>query len=112
LLDAEGHRLRMTDLADRVLLSRSGMTRLVDRMVAEGLLEREMCRDDGRGTFAVLTQAGRARLRDASGTYFRGLRRYFVDEVDPDQLDGLSAALSVIGAEPASVTTVARTTSA
>ena len=52
----------MAELADSVLLSRSGMTRLVDRLEREGLLERDTCAADGRGTFAVLTDAGEALL--------------------------------------------------
>jgi DNA-binding MarR family transcriptional regulator len=79
LLDAPDQRLRMTELADRVLLSRSGLTRLVDRMEREGLVLRAVCTEDGRGTYAVLADKGTARLREASGTYFRGLREYLVD---------------------------------
>src|SRR6266536_1565517 len=58
LAEAAGQQLRMTDLADQVLLSRSGLTRLVDRLVAEGLVERAACPEDARGTFCVLTPAG------------------------------------------------------
>src|SRR5215510_8622109 len=63
LSEAPEHRLRMQDLADRVLFSRSGLTRLVDRMVAAGYVERVRCDDDRRGTFAALTTAGTACLR-------------------------------------------------
>jgi DNA-binding MarR family transcriptional regulator len=113
LLDAPAQRLRMTELADRVLLSRSGVTRVVDRMESEGLVERELCRDDGRGTYAVLTEAGQSRLREASGTYFRGLRTYFVDALSPDQVASLAGALPALDVnDSASATTVARTTSA
>src|SRR3954463_3420344 len=55
LRTAPGRRLRMAELADRVILSRSGMTRLVDRLEREGLLERDKCDSDARGFFAVLT---------------------------------------------------------
>ena len=55
---APGRRRRMAELADGVLLSRSGMTRLVDRLERDGLLERDACVSDGRGTFAVLTDKG------------------------------------------------------
>ena len=58
LAEAAGRRLRMNDLADRVLLSRSGLTRLIDRLQREGLVTREACPDDARGLFAVLTDAG------------------------------------------------------
>ena len=59
LADAEGERLRMGELADRLLLSRSGITRLADRLERQGLIARERCDDDGRGYFAHLTEAGR-----------------------------------------------------
>ncbi len=58
LSEAPDRRLRMTELADRVLLSRSGLTRLADRLEREGLLTREPCPSDARGTLAVLTEAG------------------------------------------------------
>ena len=70
LVEAPDRRLRMTELAQRVLISRSGLTRLVDRLEREGLVRREACDDDARGLFAVLTEAGfqrlRARLSDSS----------------------------------------------
>ncbi|MER3418594.1 MAG: MarR family transcriptional regulator, partial [Chloroflexota bacterium] len=58
LARAPGRRLRMNQLADRVILSRSGITRLVDRLVAAGLVERTTCSTDARGAEAVLTEAG------------------------------------------------------
>ena len=94
LLDAPRQRLRMTELAERVLLSRSGMTRLVDRMESEGLVLRALCDEDGRGTYAVLTEAGTRRLREASGTYFRGLRTYFVDPLGARASGSLHAMLA------------------
>ena len=65
LHDAPGGQLRMSDLADGVLLSRSGLTRLVDRMEREGLLRRERCADDARGFNAAITDEGRALFRAA-----------------------------------------------
>ena len=73
LSEAPGRGLRMTELADRVLLSRSGLTRLVDRLVREGLVTREAAPDDARGTLAVLTDAGFDRLRSAWPTHLRGV---------------------------------------
>jgi DNA-binding MarR family transcriptional regulator len=104
LLDAPDRRLRMTDLSERVLLSRSGLTRLVDRMERDGRVLREVCAEDGRGTYAVLTDEGTRRLRAAAGTYFRGLRHHLVDplpaeawpEVGPALLR-LAAALELPG---------------
>ena len=59
LADADGQRMRMSDLADMVILSRSGLTRLVDRLEREGLIARESCPSDARGSYATLTTAGR-----------------------------------------------------
>jgi DNA-binding MarR family transcriptional regulator len=77
LAEAPGGRLRMNDLADRVLLSRSGLTRLIDRLQRDGLVAREACASDARGLFAVLTDLGRARLEEAAPTYLRGVRSQF-----------------------------------
>lgn len=71
------HRLRMSGLADRLLLSRSGLTRLMDRMVAAELIERQVCPTDRRGAFAVLTPEGAARLRRASPVHLRGVQQHF-----------------------------------
>src|SRR6478735_11557865 len=57
-------RLRMGDLAERLVISRSGVTRLVDRLESQGLVARDQCAPDGRGAYAVLTRAGLERLRD------------------------------------------------
>src|SRR3954447_9420862 len=67
LADAEDERMRMCDLASSILLSRSGLPRLVDRLRREGLLERVACHDDARGAFAKLTPLGRQRLVAARG---------------------------------------------
>jgi DNA-binding MarR family transcriptional regulator len=79
---APSRRLRMSVLADRVLLSRSGITRLVDRLVADGMVERSTCVTDARGAEAALTRAGLERLREASTTHLDGVRRYFLETVD------------------------------
>src|SRR5688500_20210971 len=73
LSEAPERRLRMTELADRVLLSRSGLTRLADRLERDGLLVRQACPSDARGTLAVLTEAGLDRLRAAWPTPLRGV---------------------------------------
>lgn len=90
LVEAPGHRLRMTELAERVLLSRSGLTRLIDRLAREGLVRREACESDARGLFAVLTEAGYAKLRAASATHLRGVHDYAVGRLDDAQLAALS----------------------
>ncbi len=98
---ADGRRLRMSDLADRMLLTRSGISRLVDRLVSDGYVEREACETDARGAFAVLTPSGLRRLRDASPTHLRGIDEHFlsaIPEADRDAfvrvLGGILAASS------------------
>ncbi|MDR8412688.1 MarR family transcriptional regulator [Nonomuraea sp. 3-1Str] len=86
LAEAPGRRLRMNDLAGRVLLSRSGLTRLIDRLQRDGLVSREACESDARGLFAVLTDAGAARLAEATPTYLRGVRAQFLDVLGPGEV--------------------------
>ncbi|MCU1594719.1 MAG: transcriptional regulator, MarR family [Frankiales bacterium] len=89
LAEAPERRLRMTDLADRVLLSRSGLTRLVDRLEREGLVERTACPNDARGTNAVLTDGGLSRLRTAAPTHLRGVSEHVTSRLDAEELDQL-----------------------
>ncbi len=96
LVEAPQRRLRMTRLAERVLLSRSGLTRLVDRLEREGLVRREACDSDGRGFYAVLTDAGVERLRDATPTHLRGVADYAVGRLADDEAARLDAILSLI----------------
>jgi DNA-binding MarR family transcriptional regulator len=96
LVEAPGHKLRMAELADRVLLSRSGLTRLVDRLVKAGLVEREPVPDDARGTFTVLTDAGYAQLRDAAPLHLRGVGEHMLNHVRPDELGVLGAVFARI----------------
>ncbi len=91
LEDAPQQRLRMADLSRSVLLSASGMTRLVDRLEREGLAGRERCAEDGRGYWAVLTEAGARRLQEARATHLAGVRRLFLDRLDGDDLNRLAA---------------------
>jgi len=86
LANAGERRLRMSELADRLLLSRSGATRLVDRLVAQGLVERVVCDVDRRGQWASLTDAGYERLRQASPTHLRGVAEHFLDRLSADEL--------------------------
>jgi len=87
LHDAEDRRMRMCDLATSVLLSRSGLTRLVDRLERDGLVVRVACPGDARGAFAKLTPAGREKLAAARGTHLRGVRRLFLDLLSADEQD-------------------------
>ncbi|MHA6620093.1 MarR family winged helix-turn-helix transcriptional regulator [Pseudonocardia sp. DLS-67] len=86
LAEAPERRLRMTELADAVLLSRSGVTRLVDRLEKGGLVARCPVESDGRGVAARLTDAGLDRLRTASRTHLRGVARHFVSRLDESDL--------------------------
>jgi len=96
LHEAPGDRLRMTDLAGAVLLSKSGLTRLVDRMNADGLVER--CPDPGdrRGTLVQLTPAGLERLRAAAPIHLRGVQQHFGEHLSAVEARGLAAALSKV----------------
>lgn len=89
LAEAPGRRLRMTELADAVLLSRSGVTRLVDRLERVGLVARCPVAADGRGVAAELTLAGLDRLRTAAGTHLDGVARHFAARLDSDDLAAL-----------------------
>jgi DNA-binding MarR family transcriptional regulator len=93
---ASNHRLRMNQLADRVLLSRSGVTRLVDRLVADGLVTRSMCTTDARGAEAVITIAGIQRLRAATTTHLRGVSRYFVEPLSAEELAAIGRSLGTV----------------
>lgn len=96
LAEAPDRRLRMADLADAVLLSRSGLTRLVDRLEQAGLVRRERSADDLRGTFTVLTAAGVHRLRETVPLHLSGIRAHFLDRLDDDRLRELDAVLACL----------------
>ena len=101
LSESPDRRLRMTELADRVLLSRSGLTRLADRLEREGLLTREPCPSDARGTLAVLTDAGLDRLRDAWPTHLRGVREQVLDRLTPEEVEQLAVLMGKLGPDGA-----------
>lgn len=86
LAEAPGRRLRMTDLAEALLLSRSGVTRLVGRLERIGLVARSRAADDGRGVVAELTDRGLDRLRTASVTHLAGIARHFAGRLTSAQL--------------------------
>jgi DNA-binding MarR family transcriptional regulator len=81
LADAPDRRLRMSQIADRVLLSRSGLTRLVDRLVQLGYVTRCAAEADGRGSYAELTDAGLDKFHAAQRTHREGVRTYFLDHL-------------------------------
>jgi DNA-binding MarR family transcriptional regulator len=90
LADSPGGRMRMSELADGVLLSRSGLTRLVDRMEGEGLLRRERCEDDARGYNAIITDEGRELFGRARATHLDGVRDLFLSRLSEDELRQLA----------------------
>ncbi len=90
---AADHQLRMTDLSERVRLSPSGMTRLVDRLAKTGLVKRGRCASDRRGTWAILTAAGRERIDRVTPIHLRGVRDYFARGMSPTQMRQLATVL-------------------
>lgn len=93
LQEADAHRLRMTELAKKVLLSKSGLTRLVDRMCTAGLVDRMADEDDRRGRWVALNAAGEQRLRDAAPVHLRGVREHFSAHLDGPTARALAATL-------------------
>ncbi|WP_433761650.1 MarR family winged helix-turn-helix transcriptional regulator [Nocardia sp. CA-135398] len=97
LLELDGvEPLRMTDLGERVVLSRTRVSRLVTEMAAAGLVARESNPDDGRSAFVAITDAGRERLHAAAPGYLAGIERCFADKLDPDELHALAATLAKV----------------
>ena len=91
LADAPDHRMRMSDLAESVLLSRSGMSRLVDRLERDGLLCRRACAQDARVAYACITPAGLELLEAARPTHLAGVRRRFLSQFDEQELQLLGS---------------------
>jgi DNA-binding MarR family transcriptional regulator len=105
LSEAPDHSLRMNELADQALVSRSRLTHRVDRLVEAGLVERQPCPTDRRGLFAVLSPAGMALLQAAAPTHVAGVRRYAIDPLSTatqvaltDELAAPLADLQSLGA--------------
>jgi DNA-binding MarR family transcriptional regulator len=86
-------RLRMSDLADRVVLSRTRVSRLVDELAAAGLVRREQNPDDRRSAYAVLTDRGRARFTEAAPIYLAGIEEQFARSLSDDELRTIAGAL-------------------
>lgn len=91
-----GGELRMTELANRALISRSGMTRRVARLVDEGLVRRADATADGRGVLVALTNAGAARLTETVPVHVRGIAEYFVSRLEDEELAVLERALDKV----------------
>ena len=88
--------LRMTELAQRILFSPSGLTRVVDRLERDGLVLRRRDSDDARVVFAELTEKGGQRLKAAARTHLRGIRQHFTGRLSSTQLRNVASALQVI----------------
>jgi len=91
-----GGELRMTELADRALISRSGMTRRVARLVNEGLVRRANADADRRGVVVVLTDAGVARLSETVAVHLRGVKELFIAHLDEQELADLKSSLDKV----------------
>src|SRR4051794_13138405 len=101
---AEGGRLRRVDLAERVLLTPSGITRLLEGLERGGLVERASCDADARVTYAQLTDDGEAKLRAAAETHVAGIREFFRDRYSKDELQALGGLLERLPLDPAEET--------
>jgi DNA-binding MarR family transcriptional regulator len=99
-LSEAGGSLRMGELASNLLLSRSGVTRLVDRLAAQGLVVRRVCESDRRGSFAEMTELGTSRFEEARPTHLAGIRRNFIAGLDERDLENLAAAWQRLLGEP------------
>jgi DNA-binding MarR family transcriptional regulator len=100
LAQADGHHLPMSALAERTMLTRSGITRLVDGLVSSGLIERLACANDARVSYAQLTDVGYETLRRASRSHVAGVRRLFVECFSEDELKTLAELLSRLPGVP------------
>jgi DNA-binding MarR family transcriptional regulator len=99
LSEEDGGRMRMSELADQLLLSPSGLTRRLDGLVSAGLVERTRCPTDRRGAYAVLTPEGWGRLRKAAPDHVEQVRRHFIAHLSREQLSVLADALEKVSNE-------------
>jgi DNA-binding MarR family transcriptional regulator len=94
LAQADERKLPMSAIAESTMLTRSGITRLVDGLVECGLIERVSCSKDARVSYAQLTESGYDKLRDAGQTHIAGIRRLFLEHFSEDEIDTLASLLS------------------
>jgi DNA-binding MarR family transcriptional regulator len=99
LSEAPDGRLRMSDLATYAVLTPSGLTRLVDKLARDGLVERARCDGDARVVYAVITPAGLSRLQTAYPTHLRGVREHLIDRLSAEQMEAIAAALGPLTAD-------------
>jgi DNA-binding MarR family transcriptional regulator len=100
LSHADGKRLRRVDLAERILLTPSGITRLLEGLERGGYVERASCASDARVTYAQLTGEGEAKLREAADTHVAGIREFFRDRYSKDELTALGGLLERLPLDP------------
>ena len=107
LAQAPDRKLPMSALAESTMLTRSGITRLIDGLVAGGLIQRTSCPSDARVSYAQLTDQGMAKLRSAGCTHVGSIRRLFLEHFDPEEIGRLADLLSRLpGAQPGGSCTV------
>lgn len=99
LVRADGNRMRRVDLAQEVLLTPSGITRLLEGLERAGYVERVACKEDLRVSYAQLTSAGRTKLRAAGKTHVAGIRRLFLDHFTEDEREVLAELLGRLTAD-------------
>jgi DNA-binding MarR family transcriptional regulator len=99
LSEAPEGRLRMSDLAALSVLTPSGLTRVVDRLVREGCVERQRCESDARVVYAGITEVGRDRVSRAYPTHLRGVREHLIDRLTPAQLAAIRDALEPLAVD-------------
>ena len=92
LSEAPGQRLRMTELADRTAQSRSRLSHQINRMETKGMVSREECEGDKRGTFAVLTEGGAATIKRVAPSHVASVREHFIDQLAADGLGAITGA--------------------
>lgn len=100
LSEASDHKLRLHELAQAVLITRSNLTRLLDRIELAGLIQREKCPSDRRGAFAVLTEAGYNMLDRMWLVYGKGIEKYFACHLDPTEVQFLLGILNKLTSSP------------
>jgi DNA-binding MarR family transcriptional regulator len=97
LSESADHRMRMTDLADQVIMSKNKLTYRIDRMVESGLVRREACTSDRRVQYAVLTPAGMKLLRKAAPLHVRSVRHHLLDQLRGVDLGKLTSTFEQVG---------------
>lgn len=101
LSQADGQHLPMSALAESTMLTRSGITRLIDGLVEAGLIERAACPNDARVSYAQLTPLGDVKLREAGCSHVASIRRLFLEKFSPEEIEQFASLLSRLpGASP------------